>query len=164
MLVLGIDPGSTGGLAIIERNFNTLPKIILALRMPTVIIYGKKIIDTKNIASELQNHSIDVSIIEKVHAMPRQGVTSSFQFGRNFGGLETLSYLYSKRVDYVAPAVWKKYLGLGQSKKESLDLARLKFGESDLWSLKSNDGIAEAALLALFWIENLIQITCHYII
>ena len=154
MLVLGIDPGSSGGLAIVKRNLNTLPKIILALRMPTVIIYGKKIIDTKNIARELQNHPIDVSIIEKVHAMPRQGVTSSFQFGRNFGGLETLSYLYSKRVDYVAPAVWKKSLGLGQSKKESLDLARLKFGESELWNMKSNDGIAEAALLALYWIEK----------
>ena len=154
MLVLGIDPGSTGGLAIVENNNNTLPHIVLALRMPTVTIYGKKIIDTKKIAKELENHSIDVSIIEKVHAMPRQGVTSSFQFGRNFGGIETLSYIFSKRVDYVAPAIWKKYLGLGTSKKESLDLARLKFGDSDLWSLKSNDGIAEAALLTLYWIEK----------
>ena len=106
------------------------------------------------IATELQSHPIDVSIIEKVHAMPRQGVTSSFQFGRNFGGIETLSYIFSKRVDYVAPAIWKKSLGLGQSKKESLDLARLKFGTSDLWNVKSNDGIAEAALLTLYWIEK----------
>ena len=45
-------------------------------------------------------------------------------------------------------------MGLGASKKESLDLARLKFGESELWSIKSNDGIAEAALLTLFWLEK----------
>ena len=154
MLVLGIDPGSSGGLALVENNLNALPKIILALRMPTVTIYGKKIIDTKKIARELQDHPIEVTIIEKVHAMPKQGVTSSFQFGRNFGGIETLSYLYSNRVDYVAPAIWKKSLGLGTSKKESLDLARLKFGDSELWHLKSNDGIAEAALLTLFWIEK----------
>ena len=102
----------------------------------------------------MERHPIDVSIIEKVHAMPRQGVTSSFQFGRNFGGIETLSYIFSKRVDYVAPAIWKKSLGLGPSKKESLDLARLKFGVSDLWNVKSNDGIAEAALLTLYWIEK----------
>ena len=154
MLVLGIDPGSSGGLAIVKKSLNTLPQIILALRMPTVTIYGKKIIDTKKIASELQNHTIEVSIIEKVHAMPRQGVTSSFQFGRNFGGIEALSYIYSKRVDYIAPAIWKKSLGLGASKKESLDLARLKFGESDLWNVKSNDGVAEASLLTLFWLEK----------
>ena len=155
MLVLGIDPGSSGGLVIVQKNINSLPVIILAIRMPTIKIYGKKIIDTKQIATKLQEYPIDVTIIEKVHAMPRQGVTSSFQFGRNFGGIETLSYLYSKRVDYVAPAVWKKSLGLGPSKKESLDLARLKFGESNLWHIKSNDGIAEAALLTLFWIEKL---------
>ncbi len=155
MLVLGIDPGSSGGLVIVQKNINSLPEIILAIRMPTIKIYGKKIIDTKQIATKLQEYPIDVTIIEKVHAMPRQGVTSSFQFGRNFGGIETLSYLYSKRVDYVAPAVWKKSLGLGPSKKESLDLARLKFGESNLWHIKSNDGIAEAALLTLFWIEKL---------
>ena len=154
MLVLGIDPGSSGGVAVVETNLNALPQIVLALRMPTVNIYGKKIIDTKKIAKELNNFAIDVTIIEKVHAMPRQGVTSSFQFGRNFGGIETLSYLYSKRVDYVAPAIWKKFLGLGSSKKDSLDLARLKFGDSNLWDIKSNDGIAEAALLTLFWIEK----------
>ena len=154
MLILGIDPGSSGGLAIVRNNFNTLPEIVFAIRMPTVTIYGKKIIDTKKIALELSKYDIDISIIEKVHAMPRQGVTSSFQFGRNFGGIETLSYLFSKRVDYVAPAIWKKFLGLGPSKKESLDLARLKFGDSDLWNVKSNDGIAEAALLTLYWIEK----------
>ncbi len=154
MIVLGIDPGSSGGLAIVKNSLNSLPKIITALRMPIVKIYGKKVVDTKKVVEGLQTYSIDVSIIEKVHAMPRQGVTSSFQFGRNFGGIETLAYIYSKRVDYVAPAIWKKSMGLGPSKKESLDLARLKFGESDLWNIKSNDGIAEAALLTLFWLEK----------
>lgn len=157
MIILGIDPGSSGGIVLVKTQLHVLPKIISALKMPTVTIYGKKIIDTKKIATEFQKYTIDISIIEKVHAMPRQGVTSSFQFGRNFGGIESLSYLYSKRVDYVAPSVWKKAMGLGTSKKESLDLARLKFGESELWSIKSNDGIAEAALLTLFWLEKYLK-------
>ena len=154
MLILGIDPGSSGGLAIVEYNLNTLPYIIWASKMPVVNIYGKKVIDVMKVSSALKNHSIDITIIEKVHAMPSQGVSSSFQFGRSFGGIESLSYIYTKRVDYVAPAVWKKYLGLGSSKKDSLDLARLKFGKLKYWDLKSNDGIAEAALLALFWVEK----------
>ena len=73
--------------------------------------------------------------------MPRQGVTSSFQFGRSFGSLETLAYLLSKRVDYVAPVVWKKYLGLGASKKDSLDMARLKFGNNKIWEKKQMMGL-----------------------
>ena len=89
--------------------------------------------------------------------MPRQGVTSSFQFGRSFGAIEALSYLYTKRVDYVAPAVWKKTLGLGTAKKDSLDMARLKFGKLSYWDLKSNDGIAEASLLTLFWIDKYLK-------
>ena len=78
MLVLGIDPGSSGGLAIIRNSNNTLPQIILALRMPTVTIYGKKIIDTKKIATELLNMKTilpidiwnikDLSIINKLES------------------------------------------------------------------------------------------------
>ena len=154
MLILGIDPGSSGGLAIVESKVNSLPKIIWASKMPVVSIYNKKIIDVMKVSLALKEYSIDVTIIEKVHAMPRQGVSSSFQFGRIFGGIEAISYIYTKRVDYIAPAVWKKSLGLGSSKQESLDLARLKFGKLNFWDLKSNDGIAEAALLALFWIEK----------
>ena len=154
MLILGIDPGSSGGLAIVDSKSNSLPKIIWASKMPVVNVFSKKIIDVMKVSSTLKEYTIDVTIIEKVHAMPRQGVTSSFQFGRIFGGVEALSYIYTKRVDYIAPAVWKKFLGLGSSKKDSLDLARLKFGKLDFWDLKSNDGIAEAALLVLFWIEK----------
>ena len=154
MIILGIDPGSSGGIAIIENKINALPKIIFASKMSVVTLFGKKIVDVQKISSYLKQYNIDVSIIEKVHAMPRQGVTSSFQFGRSFGGIEALCYLYTKRVDYVAPVIWKKNLGLGASKQDSLDLARLKFGNLEYWNLKSNDGIAEAALLALFWINK----------
>ena len=154
---MGIDPGSSGGIAIVEANNNTLPKIISAIKMPIISLYGKKIIDTKKIYEKLKEYSIDIAIIEKVHAMPRQGVTSSFQFGRSFGTMEAISYICAKRVDYVAPAVWKKTLGLGSTKKDSLDLARLKFGNLDYWRLKSNDGIAEAALLTLFWIDKYLK-------
>ena len=154
MIIMGLDPGTNGGISILETKQNQLPQIKFCLKMPTVSMYGKKIVDTKTLYDSLNTFRIDLSIIEKVHAMPRQWVTSSFQFGRSFGSLETLAYLLSERVDYVAPAIWKKSLGLGPSKKESLDLARLKFGDSDLWNVKSNDGIAEAALLTLYWIEK----------
>tara|TARA_Y100001933_G_scaffold169732_1_gene167879 strand:- start:55 stop:549 length:495 start_codon:yes stop_codon:yes gene_type:complete len=155
MILMGIDPGNNGGICIIKNTGNYLPEIIFSLRMPVVNIYGKKIIDTLKIHSALSRFKIDVAIIEKVHAMPRQGVTSSFQFGRSFGGIEALCYIFARRVDYVAPAVWKKAIGVGSSKKDSLDMARLKFGNlenHDMWNVKSNDGIAEASLLTLYWL------------
>ena len=154
MIIMGVDPGSQGGISIIKNCSNELPKIMFFTRMPVVSIYGKKIVDTLKICGELNKYKIDIAIIEKVHAMPRQGVTSSFQFGRSFGGIESLCYIFAKRVDYVAPAVWKKAIGLGSSKKDSLDMARLKFGNQDVWKIKSNDGIAEASLLTLYWLDK----------
>ena len=154
MIIMGLDPGTSGGISIIETKQNKLPEIIFFLKMPIISMFGKKIVDTKSLYDSLKIYKIDLSIIEKVHAMPRQGVTSSFQFGRSFGSLETLAYLLSKRVDYVAPVVWKKYLGVGASKRDSLDMARLKFGENEVWKKKTNDGIAEASLLVLYWISK----------
>ena len=154
MNVLGIDPGKSGGLAVVSREINSLPRIIFAIKMPTLQINKKKIIDILTIKKQLNMIKIDISVIEKVHAMPRQGVTSSFQFGRSYGAIEGLCQILSSRVDYVAPVVWKKAMGLDSSKQASLDLARMKFGESNLWQKKSNDGIAEAALLCLFWLEK----------
>ena len=151
---MGLDPGTNGGISVIESHQNKLPQIVLAKKMPIVSLYGKKVVDTKKLYESLHNFKIDISIIEKVHAMPRQGVTSSFQFGRSFGSLETLAYLLSQRVDYVAPVVWKKYLGVGASKKDSLDMARLKFGDNEIWNKKTNDGIAEASLLVLYWVSK----------
>ncbi len=154
MIIMGVDPGSTGGISLVETKQNKLPEIIFFLKMPTITMFGKKIIDIKKLYKSMLKFDIDISIIEKVHAMPRQGVTSSFQFGRSFGALESLTYLLAKRVDYVAPVVWKKYLGLGSSKQDSLDMARLKFGDNPVWEKKSNDGIAEASLLTLYWISK----------
>tara|TARA_A100001015_G_scaffold304344_1_gene395400 strand:- start:1096 stop:1575 length:480 start_codon:yes stop_codon:yes gene_type:complete len=154
MIIMGIDPGTSGGISIVETKNHKLPQIVFFLKMPSISMYGKKIVDTNKLYKSISIYKIDISIIEKVHAMPRQGVTSSFQFGRSLGAVEAISYLVSKRVDYVAPAVWKKYLGVGSSKKDSLDMARLKFGNNSVWEKKSNDGIAEASLLVLFWISK----------
>ena len=44
MNVLGIDPGKSGGLAV-SREINSKPKIIFAIKMPTLQINNKKIID-----------------------------------------------------------------------------------------------------------------------
>ena len=157
MLVMGIDPGNNGGVSIVKNSNVKLPEIIFSLKMPTVAMFGKKIVDTTKVYNYLKPFKIDIAIIEKVHAMPRQGVTSSFQFGRGFGAIEAICYIFAKRVDYVAPVVWKKSMGIGSSKQDSLDMARLKFGSSDVWNKKSNDGIAEASLLTLYWIEKVLK-------
>ena len=136
------------------QEINSFAKDYFCNKDAYLQINNKKIIDILTIKKQLNMIKIDISVIEKVHAMPRQGVTSSFQFGRSYGAIEGLCQILSSRIDYVAPVVWKKAMGLDSSKQASLDLARMKFGESNLWQKKSNEGIAEAALLCLFWLEK----------
>ena len=43
MIIMGVDPGSTGGISLVETNKNKLPEIIFFLKMPTITMFGKKI-------------------------------------------------------------------------------------------------------------------------
>jgi hypothetical protein len=90
------------------------------------------------------------AVIENVHAMPKQGVSSSFSFGRALGVAEGVLAGNGLSLRYVSPAKWKKALGLsadkGVSRRRAIELwpdHRKAFGVKD--------GRAEAALLAWWW-------------
>ena len=152
MRILGIDPGQTGGLAVVDFDKGELPFFQDGLLMPLIIVGKKKVLDLQSVFKWLPR-LIDVGVIEAVHAMPRQGVSSSFQFGRMFGAAETLLYRIDKQA-YVSPAVWKKFMNLSSDKGASRNLATRIFGrfaEKNYWPMKKHEGVAEAALIAVYW-------------
>ena len=146
--ILGVDPGQSGGLAIIHGG-----RLVKGARMPVLELRGKKQVDARAVIEWLAGDAFDVAVIEAVHAMPRQGVTSSFQFGRMLGGIESLVFSYGKPVHYVTPASWKKAMGLSSDKQASIDAAKIRFGSDvdGMLTRKADDGIAEAALIAAYW-------------
>ena len=111
----GIDPGKTGSLAIITPD-------------------GVDIMDwgeTHEIVMQLKEWHEDYSLlvyIEKVHAMPKQGVVSTFNFGVNFGMWQGILYALGIPHYFVPPQVWqKKFLSVSNeptTKKKSLEVAR----------------------------------------
>ena len=153
MRVLGVDPGQAGGLAIVHGG-----RLVKGTRMPIVKIRGKAQVDARAVVQWWGDCLLpfDVAVIEAVHAMPRQGVSSSFQFGRMLGGIEALIYATGARVEYVTPAAWKKAMGLGTEKQASIDAAKIMFGSTadELLKHKADDGVAEAALIAAYWARN----------
>ena len=159
MIVLGIDPGQTGGLALVDSYNGGF--IVEAMAMPVMKVGKKKSLDITAALLWMTDNDdgadIDVGVIEKVHAMPKQGVSSSFQFGRMFGSAEAIMYISCVQKDYVAPRVWKKDMGLTSDKHASMDLATRLFGDDarkNYWQLKKHEGVAEAALIALWWIRK----------
>lgn len=152
MRVLGVDPGQAGGLAIIEAG-----RLLTGIRMPTYEHRGKQIVNARLVINWIEaNGGFDAAVVEAVHSMPGQGVSSSFQFGRSFGAIEATILSFGKPTHYVSPAVWKRALGLNKVKQQSIDAAKIRFGaEADaLLRFKADDGIAEAALIAAYWCDK----------
>lgn len=146
-LVLGVDPGLTGALALVETDG---PRLVEVLDMP-VIRYGRAtVIDGARILDWLDGREIGAIVIEDVHSMPKQGVASTFAFGRALGGVEAVLTAVGVPMTHVRPEAWKKRAGLGKDKLGSLDLARLRFGPREEFRRKKDDGRAEAALIGLF--------------
>ena len=122
--------------------------------MPTFQERNKTLVDGNALLEWLSPWDLDQTVIEWVHAMPRQGVSSSFSFGRSTGAVETVARCRSPRTHWVAPALWKKHFGLSSDKGASLDKAKSVFGDTFTWAYKTQDGIAEAALMTRWYVDK----------
>lgn len=106
-VVIGIDPGKSGGIA--WRINNEHPKCIA---MPTTL--G----DLINLMKEIQQEE-SIVVLEKVHAMPKQGVVSVWTFAQNFGEIRAVVQTLGMRLEMVTPSKWMKYFGMKKDKTET---------------------------------------------
>jgi len=142
--VAGIDPGLSGGLAF---YFPAAPARVAAEDLP--VADGN--IDAANLAARIAQMRPDFAIVERVGAMPKQGVASTFRFGAAYGAVLGCLAACSVPVQLVAPSVWKRHFRLGADKEESRALAiRLFPACATQFSRKRDHSRAEASLLALF--------------
>ena len=86
-------------------------------------------------------------VIEFVHSMPGQGVSSSFKFGMAYGAAIAIMERINCPWHMVTPHKWKKDMGLTSDKNESLTMARELWPNAPLTRKKDN-GRAEALLMA----------------
>ena len=107
MIYIGIDPGQSGAVAIIE-NSNVS---VFDAPMKKVEKTGKKDYDIAAMAAILHPYygKPVTIIIEAVFSMTQQGVSSVFNFGRGKGLWEGIAWAYGFNVHMVTPQKWKKY-------------------------------------------------------
>lgn len=155
--ILGIDPGLSGALALYTPATDASPVGIEVIDMPTHEITvnkrKKKAIDLYALATWLDVRRADIrfAVIEDVHSMPAQGVTSSFNFGFAAGSVQGAVAANLIPMRLVRPSTWKANMGLTADKDSSRRLASQKFPAfAALWARKMDDGRAEAVLLAVF--------------
>tara|TARA_R110000782_G_scaffold47660_2_gene104696 strand:- start:300 stop:776 length:477 start_codon:yes stop_codon:yes gene_type:complete len=157
MLIYGIDPGFTGAIALYWPN-SPYESNLEVYDMPVMKNpKGKTIINPHGILDILANEGgKSLAVVERVHSMPGQGISSAFRFGEGYGHLQMACAACKLPTKYVTPASWKKHFQLSRSKKLSRSLAIQRFpNQAGLFARAKDDGRAEAALLALFGHETL---------
>ena len=127
MKIVGIDPGLSGAIAILENN-----KVLNLFDMP-VMSEGKKNKRQLNSALlvNLIKENIDLKeevsvVVEQVNAMPGQGVTSMFNFGQTFGAIKGVCAALELPIFFVRPSKWKKHFELINSSKTRAEQKLLK--------------------------------------
>lgn len=141
--VAGIDPGQSGGIAVIASDQAEAEPMPLA---------GKEI-DGRALAKWLLDRSPRIVVIEKVGAMRGQGVTSTFKFGRNYGAVLGVVEACGLAYRLVTPQAWKKSVLAGTSKDKdaAIEHVHRAYPGVDLAPgrrTKPHDGIADAVCLA----------------
>jgi len=135
---IGIDPGKSGALAVIEFD----GKVNIHL------------FDEEAYISTLAWFNSDNAIccLEHVGAMPGQGVTSMFSFGENFGFIQGLLKANGISYELVRPQKWKKEFSVTKDKNTAIEVCKRLFPNVSLLPTercrKDNDGMAEALLMA----------------
>ncbi len=156
MIIIGIDPGVSGAISILENK-----KVIEIFDMPTMIDgkKNKKQVNGSQVTNIIKEKLNDNSgkeiivVVEHVNAMPGQGVTSMFNFGQSFGVIKGICSALSLPIYFVRPMKWKKHFNLIKTNK---DASRTKVIEvypeiSSKLSRKKDSNKADAILIARYF-------------
>jgi hypothetical protein len=135
MTVIGIDPGTNGGIAWITDGNPCVEK------MPDTLQDLWELF--RDISSEGECHAY----LEQVHSSPQMGVVSAFTFGNGFGHLEMALTAAAIPFTRVRPQVWQKELGC--LTKGDKNISKRKAQEL-FPSMKVNHATADSLLIATY--------------
>ena len=144
MIWIGVDPGAKGGYAVISKS--EMGQAIFAYPW-----------DDTFFVAEMQalSHTGNgiVAAVEKVGAMPHQGVSSMFSFGQSYGFIQGVLTALGIPYQLIPPRKWKAEFGLlNTSKEDSVRVAKRLFPGVNLLPSercrKDSDGMSDSLLMA----------------
>lgn len=146
MKVIGIDPGATGAIVVLEDG-----QPIEWMEMPTMKIGSATRVNASALSRFLMNYHAPV-MLEAVHAMPGQGVTSMFNFGHSCGTIAGVLGALHLSVTLVTPQHWKKHAGLTGTDKDAARAMAIQLWPKwkELDKKGKGQALADAALIALY--------------
>ena len=144
-MIIGIDPGKRGGIAIINWGHNIIEtKICTAFKCPDT---------TDKMSSFVKMLRKDAAFIscylENVHAFPTDGRSSAFKFGMNFGIWQGILSSFNIKTELITPRTWQSAYGeLPKIKKDRKNM--IKEIATKETGIKSTLATADAICIALY--------------
>ena len=159
-IYIGIDPGVSGALGVVHGDFGAF---VDTDDMPVMIDGKTKRVNPHVLTALLWSYfgtfpdAKATIVIERVGAMPGQGVSSMFNFGHSAGILEGVAAALGVPVVLVTPGQWKKHYRLtGKDKDSARTLAVRTYPvAAEQLKRKKDVGRADALLLARYgWMTS----------
>jgi len=121
MFYVGIDPGASGAIAVIDAK--------------GVCAATFRLSDTDRDVADFLGAwvgGVGLAMLERVHAMPKQGVSSTFKFGTSYGFCRGLLAMSGIRYEEVTPSKWQNALGCrsGGDKNVTKEAAQRMFPDT----------------------------------
>ena len=152
MIILGIDPGTTGACAVYDSGIDFVTDVFdipnmereygKGLQVNGIALYDMLV---KNVYPNM------VVVIEEVGSMPKQGVVSSFNFGHTVGTIYGVVSCLGLDRYRIHPTAWKRKLGLiGTHKYGCMEMVKEAYPESRKYlTLKKHHNRADAIAIAI---------------
>jgi len=150
MVVLGIDLGVNGAIAVLEEG-----SLISVHDMPTLKDgpVARRTVNAPLLAEIIATSHATMAYVEHVGVRPGEGAVGAFAFGRSRGVVEGVCAGLAVPCVFITSPTWKRIVGIAPGKLGAKDAARSKAiqrwpASADLFKLVKHDGRAEACLIA----------------
>lgn len=151
-VVLGIDPGVSGAIAVMSPTGDLLD----VFDMPILAdgSKGRSTVNAPLLAAIIRETGATTAFVEFVGARPGEGAVGAFAFGRCRGVIEGVTAALGLPTVFLTPPTWKRAVGIPPGAAGAKDAARSQVVRrwpalASKFARVKDDGRAEAALIAL---------------
>ena len=145
--LIGVDPGLSGALVVLDNNEPVEWEL-----MPVMKVGTQNRVNGAAVYAFIAASRCEHVYIESVHAMPKQGVSSTFNFGHAAGVVEGVVAAMSLPYTLVTPQYWKKHAGLIGTEKDAARARAIQLWPKwkEIHKKIKGQAYADAALIARY--------------
>ncbi len=143
MIFAAIDPGAVHAAVAVFHDH--MPVFVDDIRTVNGML------DSTAFAHALEDMKVAHMVVENVHAMPLQGLSSTFKFGMGVGIIHGVAGALRLPLTLVTPRQWKAYHALTSDKEVARALAIRKWPELNRHLDRKKDADRAEALLIGDW-------------